>query len=142
MKRVINALFLLLAFGVMSCNDDSGYNNHNGTPYVEFYITARVVDANKTPVKDIQMMPSAGLDMLFVNVGAKSGADGVVKFTGRDPELPKYVKFVDADGSENGGSFKEQIVDIENFYIQTDPASGGFNGRFMANIGDVVLQSR
>ena len=143
MKRIINALFVLLGFGATSCEKTSNeVPSAYGVPYAEYNISARVVTQGGYPIKKLHVLPSQG--DLETNYGTCETTDinGVVNLIGGQSNLPKYVKFVDVDGDANAGYFGELILNIEDKYEKIDEGGGWCTGRYKAELGDIVLQAK
>lgn len=134
MKKLIYLLLSVLGFGAVSC-EGGGNLDAYGCPHVDFSITARVVDEEGTPIKGISV---EGLGYWGESYGLHSDEQGVIDFIGESMNCPDSIRFVDVDGSENGGEFKEKVVNVE--FTQVKEGESWYRGGYEANLGDVTLE--
>ena len=106
-----------------------------GCPVVEFSVKGRVVDADSSPIRNIEIShPETGYY-------TRTAEDGSFKYdaclTGF--ELSEVTIIAqDTDGEENGGDFQTQEVSIP--VQQTDPGDGHWdNGKYSAENVEIVL---
>lgn len=139
MKRLIYFLLTLLGFGAVSCEESGlgggGNLDAYGTPYVSYRITARVVNSEGVPIQGIE---ATGTDYETNSITVHSDEQGLISFTQRSFELPEGLRIYDVDGEENGGEFKEKIVNVE--FKKVEDGESWNRGHYEADLGDVTLE--
>ena len=129
MKLLKRILFAASAVAMISaCSKEQA-----GDPYMLFEIHGKVVDAEGTPIKGIQV--TSGLsDAQTTNV------NGVFSFYGRTvPSSLVVLTFEDKDGEENGGSFVTLSKDIPLNLKTPGSESGNYKGTYFAGDLEVIL---
>jgi putative lipoprotein (rSAM/lipoprotein system) len=109
-----------------------------GTPFVEFSVKGRVVDADSNPIPNIEVSHDEW------SQSVRTSEDGTFEL---NAELIGFemdsatLCFTDTDGEENGGEFMTQTVDIP--LVQTEPGDGNWdNGEFSASDVEIVLNRK
>ena len=133
MKRILNYLLGLMGIGAVSC---SMY----GTPYVEFSLSARVVDEAGNPIQGIEVRTKSGQPFDDKTGYADYLGNIKAKCSYMWPSEPDEVVFLDVDGEYNGGEFESLELDISDKVKQTKEGSGDwYQGTYKAELGDVTL---
>ena len=146
MKRLLYFVMALLGFGV-SCNGDEGspFNPGGdevpmyGALYIEFHLSARVVDQQGTPIKGIKVY-SDGEPLDYYANGADSEGNIIIKTPWRWFDRECVVEFVDTDGTANGGDFQTLQLDITDKVTESEGCNDEWcTGGYDARLGDVTM---
>lgn len=142
MKRLIYMLMTALGFGAVSC-EGGGNLDAYGTPYLEYRISARVVDSEGNPIRNIKVGASKS-EELPTNLWntTTTDDDGRFELSGRDRMTLPVLRFEDVDGELNGGEFETLTLDISDSYTHTEEGKGWSNGSFEASLDDIVLNEK
>lgn len=146
MKRFILTLLTILGYGAVatSCSQTNGGEVcEYGVPWVDFRISARVVDAEGNPIEGIEAMGGNGSDFLnYFYLGTTDGA-GCLNIDAEDNSTPLYLLLRDTDGEANGGEFEEKLVDLQHRFEQVQEGEGNWYGGVVeAELGDITLEKR
>ena len=110
-----------------------------GTPFVEFSVKGRVVDADSNPIPNIEVTWAGNMYGKAV-----TAEDGSFEYTNEDigTDMTDVVlTFTDVDGEDNGGDFETEDVQVP--LTQTDPGDGEWDfGEYSANDVVVVLDRK
>ena len=110
-----------------------------GTPFVEFSVKGRVVDADSNPIPNIEVTWAGN-----TYGKAVTAEDGTFQYANEamEEDLTDLVlTFTDVDGQENGGEFVTEEVQVP--LTQTDPGDGNWDcGDYAATDVVVVLDRK
>lgn len=132
-NRILLALLSLLGFATACNKGEEMY----GTPRANFRIQGKVTDAAGQPIKGIEVRTIS-------SDKNTTAADGSYDLTGDMGFISPQLVFTDIDGSDNGGEFTEQTLDIEFTEAdRTAPGDGGWDRGSFAKTGvDITLQEK
>lgn len=109
-----------------------------GTPMVEFSVKGRVMDADSSPVENIEVSVTD-----YYNT-VRTASDGTFVISGEIVgfEMEELsLKFTDTDGEANGGEFETAVRVVP--VVQTDAGDGRWdNGDYQADNVEVILEKR
>lgn len=135
-------LMTALGFGAVSC-EGGGNLDAYGTPYLEYRISARVVDSEGNPIRNIKVEASNNEDGPTIPWNTTmTNEDGSFELSGRNYMTPPVLRFEDVDGELNGGEFETLTLDIGDSYTQTEEGKGWSSGSFEASLDDIVLNEK
>lgn len=131
---LLNSILLLLGFSSCDNNEPQMY----GTPYATYSLKGKVIDAQRQPIRDIEVELKGVRNTLSYNRAEplKTNASGEFAFKG-DLGAEEKFRLVarDVDGAANG-SFKSDSIDIT-----MDKPSGGDGSWFQGTTSkdDIVI---
>lgn len=147
MKRLLYFIMALLGFSV-SCNgvEDSLLNPDNGAEvpmygalFIEFHLSARVVDSEGEPIKGIKVY-SYGEPLEYYANGSDAEGNIYIKTPWRWYDMPCVVEFVDTDGEANGGDFSSLELDITDKVTNSEGCDNEWcMGGYDAELGEVTM---
>lgn len=142
MKRFIYFLMALLGFGSLaSCESRSNNMAMYGVPVADYKVSARVVDEEGNPIKNIKV--TVGHDVGYNNNVTHSAEDGTVEHETKIGGGRPTILFEDVDGEANGGEFESVILEYyryKNKTTQIAEPDGWYSGKYEVNLGDVEMK--
>lgn len=108
-----------------------------GCPFAEYSVKGRVVDADKNPINNIEVL----LDEFPWPV--RTDEDGSFHVSGEAfPDMPTMtLRVTDTDGEENGGEFESKEVEVEMEHVETGDG-GWYEGRYESEDVEIVLERK
>lgn len=137
MKRLICFLLGLLGFGVSGCEKVFDAPAEYGCPYINFRLSARVVDSEGNPIQGIRVIGDSGL--FDVKTGYSDHLGNIDALSCSMHACPEILFFEDIDGELNGGDFTTLKVDVSNAATKYEEGEGWYLGGYEVALGDVVM---